>query len=189
MFHASHDDKNSDLFDYLSYGPFNSIDEYKLWMNTGSYTHPDTTIYVVRNRSSSSQLSHSDVEAWGDVVGVCGYLAHSPSHKHVELGHLWITPAWQRTHVNTEMCYLMLKYAFDVLGYVRVEWKTDIRNEKSQRAAKRLGFVQEGVFRKHRIGKSGVSDSVYFSMVDDEWPQRRNWLESKLESAAFAYTC
>src|SRR5271167_2068734 len=99
----------------------------------------------------------------------------------VESGSTWIAPAWQRTAVNTEAKYLMLRHAFEVWGCFRVELKTDALNEKSRSAILRLGAKEEGTLRRHVVTWTGrVRDSVYFGILDSEWPDVRNRLEAKL---------
>jgi RimJ/RimL family protein N-acetyltransferase len=93
-------------------------------------------------------------------------------NRHVEIGSTWIVPEWQRTAVNTEAKYLMLRHAFECWNCLRVELKTDALNQKSRDAILRLGAKEEGTFRKHMVTWTGrVRDSVYFSIVDTEWPE------------------
>ena len=124
-------------------------------------------------------------QASGTVVGSTRFGTISRKHKRVEIGWTWIAPAWQRTAINTEAKYLMLRYAFEQLGCLRVELKTDRRNTRSQAAIKRLGATQEGVFRKHMLLADGhVRDTVYFSIVDEEWPQVKAKLQAKMQRYA-----
>lgn len=105
----------------------------------------------------------------------------STQHKRVEIGWTWIAKDWQRTYVNTEAKYLMLAHAFETWKCNRVEFKTDVLNEKSRKAILRLGAIQEGIFRKHVVCQSGrVRDSIYFSIVDSEWGKVKKNLEIKL---------
>jgi RimJ/RimL family protein N-acetyltransferase len=119
--------------------------------------------------------------ATGRVAGATRYLEMRRSHRSLEIGGTWYAPEYQRTAVNTECKYLMLKYAFEVLNCIRVQFKADARNERSMRAIERLGAVQEGVFRNHLILLDGnIRDSVYFSIVDREWAAAKNRLEERL---------
>jgi RimJ/RimL family protein N-acetyltransferase len=102
------------------------------------------------------------------------------NHHRVEIGWTWIHPKWQRTYVNTEAKYLLLRHAFETLGCMRVELKTDMLNVRSQKAILRLGAKQEGVFRNHMIINGRVRDSVYFSIIDTEWPEVKAGLEVML---------
>jgi RimJ/RimL family protein N-acetyltransferase len=105
------------------------------------------------------------------VIGSTRYANIEPSDRRIEIGWTWLTLAHQRTGANTEAKFLLLTHAFEALGAIRVEFKTDALNEVSRRAILRLGAVEEGTFRKHRITASGrVRDTVYFSIVDTEWP-------------------
>jgi RimJ/RimL family protein N-acetyltransferase len=100
----------------------------------------------------------------------------------VEIGSTWIAPGWQRTAVNTEAKFLMLRQAFEDWGCMRVELKTDALNEKSRNAILRLGAKEEGTFRKHLITSTGrIRDTVYFSILDTEWPQVKVGLLAKLQ--------
>jgi RimJ/RimL family protein N-acetyltransferase len=93
------------------------------------------------------------------------------TNRRVEIGSTWIAPPWQRTAVNTEAKYLMLRHAFEVWGCIRVELKTDALNEKSRHAILRIGAKEEGTLRRHLITHTGrVRDTVYFSILDGEWP-------------------
>ena len=117
----------------------------------------------------------------GTVVGSTSYMDVQPQHRHAEIGCTWYTPAVRRTVVNPECKLLMLRHAFEVMGCVRVTLKCDGRNQVSQRAIAKLGAVREGVLRKHRVQPDGfVRDTVYFSIVEDEWPAVRERLEERL---------
>jgi RimJ/RimL family protein N-acetyltransferase len=105
------------------------------------------------------------------IIGTTRYANIEPSDRRLEIGWTWLTSAHQRTGANTEAKLLLLTHAFEVLGAIRVEFKTDALNEASRGAILRLGAVEEGTLRKHRITASGrVRDTVYFSVVDSEWP-------------------
>lgn len=107
----------------------------------------------------------------GKPVGSTGYFAADEAHKRVEIGGTWVTPAWQRSVVNTETKFLLLGHAFETLGCNRVEFKTDVRNEKSRNALVRIGAKEEGVFRNHMVMPDGrLRDSVYYSIIVAEWP-------------------
>jgi N-acetyltransferase len=117
----------------------------------------------------------------GRVVGSTRYGNIDKFNRHVEIGWTWIGRPWQRTAVNTEAKYLMLRHAFDTLGCLRVEFKTDFLNEASRNAILRIGAKQEGIFRNHMITGSGrIRDSVYFSIIDTEWSAVKANLEEKL---------
>ncbi|MFN8571975.1 MAG: GNAT family protein [Gemmatimonadaceae bacterium] len=117
----------------------------------------------------------------GAVVGSTRFMSIVRPHGRVEIGGTWIAPAYQRTRVNTEAKYLMLRHAFEAWQCQRVEFKTNSLNAPSRAALLRLGAVEEGTFRKHMWNQDGsVRHSVYFSIVDDEWPQVKSRLEAWL---------
>lgn len=112
------------------------------------------------------------------VVGSTRFCDIDRANRSLEIGWTWLDPAVWRTRINTECKYLLLVHAFESLGAIRVFFKTDARNVRSQNAIERLGAVREGVWRKHRILPDGyIRDSVYFSVVDDEWPAVKARLE------------
>jgi RimJ/RimL family protein N-acetyltransferase len=118
----------------------------------------------------------------GAIVGSTSMFVTDASHRRLEIGHTWLVPSAQRTFVNTEAKYLQLQHAFDVLGCVRVELKTDARNQKSRAAMARLGAIEEGTLRSHMLCWDGHRrDSVYFSIIDTEWPSVKARLEEKLK--------
>jgi RimJ/RimL family protein N-acetyltransferase len=115
------------------------------------------------------------------VIGGTRFMNIDRANRRVEIGSTWILPAWQRTSVNTEVKYLMLRQAFEVWKCIRVELKTDVLNQRSRNAILRLGAKEEGILRKHLITWTGrVRDTVYFSILDTEWPQVKAGLEAKL---------
>lgn len=116
-----------------------------------------------------------------EVIGCTRFWKIDRKNRKLEIGSTWIATRWQKTFVNTEAKYLMLRHAFEVLGCVRVQFTTDEINEKSRNAILRLGAKQEGIVRHERIMPDGRKrNSVRFSIIDDEWPQVRQQLESKL---------
>jgi RimJ/RimL family protein N-acetyltransferase len=117
----------------------------------------------------------------GRAIGSTRYGNVDRANRRVEIGWTWIGSRWQRSAVNTESKYLMLQHAFETLGCIRVELKTDALNERSRRAILRIGAKEEGTFRRHMITASGrVRDTVYFSIVDREWPEVKAGLEARL---------
>ena len=119
--------------------------------------------------------------ASGRVVGSTRYFDISAHDRHLEIGHTWLAAAVRRSRVNTECKYLLLRHAFETLGAIRVQLKTDRRNERSQQAIERLGAVREGILRKHMILENGyVRDTVMYSITDDEWPAVKATLEARL---------
>jgi RimJ/RimL family protein N-acetyltransferase len=115
------------------------------------------------------------------VIGSTRFANIDKEHRRLEIGWTWIAPAWQRTIINTEAKYLMLSHAFETLGCNRVEFKTNSLNEKSRNALRRIGAQEEGTFRNHMIGQGGqLRHTVYFSIINSEWPAVKLNLESKL---------
>ncbi len=119
------------------------------------------------------------------VVGSTRFGNVDRENRRVEIGWTWIGRRWQRTAVNTEIKYLMLRHAFETLGCVRVEFKTDALNQTSRRAILRLGAKEEGILRRHMITDSGrIRDTVYYSIIDGEWAEVKARLEAKLAAPA-----
>jgi RimJ/RimL family protein N-acetyltransferase len=119
--------------------------------------------------------------ASGRVAGATRYLNISPEHRGLEIGGTWYGTEFQRTAVNTECKYLLLKHAFETLGCIRVQLKTDLRNERSQKAIERIGAVKEGVLRNHMILPDGrIRHSVFYSILDSEWEGVKERLEKML---------
>ena len=117
-------------------------------------------------------------QASDQVIGSTRYGNINISHRRLEIGWTWLTPARQRTAANTEAKLLLLTHAFETLGAIRVELKTDALNQKSRKAIARIGATEEGTFRNHMITASGrVRDTVYFSIIDKEWPAIKASLE------------
>ena len=120
----------------------------------------------------------------GRAIGSTRFMNLDRINRRVEIGSTWIAPAWQRTAVNTEAKYLMLRHAFEVWKCIRVELKTDGLNQKSRNAILRIGAKEEGTLRRHLLTHTGrVRDTVYFSILDDEWPQVKAKLEARLAAS------
>ena len=117
----------------------------------------------------------------GEAIGSTRFGNVSPEHRRVEIGWTWLTPDQQRTRANTEAKYLMLGHAFETWGCQRVELKTDSRNGRSRAAIERIGATEEGTLRKHMQTHQGTRDTVYFSILDEEWPAVKERLEAELE--------
>jgi len=125
------------------------------------------------------------LRATGEIAGSTSYLAVEPAHLRLEIGATWLNPRHQRSGANTEAKLLLLRHAFEQLGCRRVEFKTDSQNLQSRAALARIGATEEGTFRSHMVRLDGSSrDSVYFSMIDTEWPRVRSHLERLLARGA-----
>ena len=119
--------------------------------------------------------------ASGRPIGSTSFLNIDPANRRLEIGGTWLTPAWQRSAANTEAKYLQLRHCFETLGCLRVEFKTDLRNIRSRAALARIGAVEEGTFRRHVVLPDGyLRDSVYFSILDREWPAVSDRLQALL---------
>ena len=117
----------------------------------------------------------------GRIVGSTRFGNYDPLNRRIEIGWTWLAPAWQRTAANTEAKYLMLTHAFERLGCVRVELKTDVLNVPSRKAMLRIGAKEEGILRKHTLMWTGrYRDTVFYSILDEEWAQVKAHLESLL---------
>jgi RimJ/RimL family protein N-acetyltransferase len=117
----------------------------------------------------------------GKPVGSTRYLSIVPQHRRLEIGWTWLAPGWQHSTINTEAKLLMLQHAFEKLGALRVEFKTDALNEKSRTALLKIGTVEEGIFRHHMVMPGGRRrDSAYYSIIEEEWPRVRQLLQSRL---------
>jgi RimJ/RimL family protein N-acetyltransferase len=153
------------VWTYMGYGPWPDVAAMRLW---------------VESTVPSIDPFWWTVEAEGAPVGMATVMNRDATHRRAEIGHIWYVPAAHRTLVNTEAAYLMIRECFDTLGCRRVEWKCDALNEPSRVAALRLGFVFEGVFRRHMIVKGRNRDTAWFAMTEEDWSQARPALESWL---------
>ena len=133
-------------------------------------------------RARGERFAYAQFEAGTDrFIGSTSLYEVNPAVRTLAIGHTWLGTPWWRTGHNTESKLLLLTYAFDGLGAVRVVWHTDIRNERSQAAIARLGATREGLLRKHRIRFDGSwRDTVQYSMTDDDWPAVRDRLTARL---------
>jgi len=137
---------------------------------------------AIEEQRQGRSLPFATVErASGLAVGSTRFGSVDLANRRVEIGWTWIARPWQRTAINTEAKYLMLRHAFETLGCIRVELKTDALNERSRAAILRLGAAEEGIQRQHMITASGrVRDTVYHSILDSEWPAVKQRLEERL---------
>lgn len=156
------------------------------WIPTQTRTADDMRTYIETaldelQRGLSVPFVIVDAST-NQVIGSTRYSNIQSFHRRLEIGWTWITPSHQRTAANTEAKFSLLAHAFEVLGAMRVEFKTDALNEKSRNALLRIGAVQEGIFRRHVLMDTGrVRDTVYFSIIDSEWPAVKENLKKRLE--------
>jgi RimJ/RimL family protein N-acetyltransferase len=171
LYAATHGPEKEDLWRYLSDGPL-----------------PDfPTFYsdALRKAASEDPLFFTILDQSNVPVGRAAYLRMDPPNRVLEVGSILYTPAFQRTRGATEAMYLMARHAFEDLGARRYEWKCNAEHTGSRRAALRLGFTFEGIFRQHMLVKGVNRDTAWFSMLDSEWPERRARLERWLDPANF----
>jgi RimJ/RimL family protein N-acetyltransferase len=161
----------------------------KLWVYLFEGPFPDRAAFdqhLRRIAASEDPLFFAIVDQTsGRAVGYASYMRIDPAHRVIEVGSILFTPLLQRTALATEAMYLMARYVFDVLGYRRYEWKCNALNAPSRKAALRLGFTFEGIFRQHMIVKGRNRDTAWFSMLDSEWPTRKANFEHWLDSSNF----
>lgn len=150
-------ERNAELWTYLPYGPFESQAAYQAWI-AQQLPQKDPQFYALCCPAS------------GQALGVAAYLRIEPKHGVIEIGHLYFSPALQRSRAATEALFQLINRAFE-LGYRRVEWKCNSLNWPSRRAAQRLGFSYEGLFRQAMVVKGHNRDSCWYSIIDSEWPR------------------
>ncbi len=155
------------------------------WIPTPVRTPEEMSAYVqtaLQEQAAGSAMPFALIEkSSGRTIGSTRYANIERAHRRLEIGWTWVARPWQRTAINTEAKYLLLRHAFETLECMRVELKTDSLNERSRAAILRIGARQEGIFRNHMITASGrVRHTVYFSIIDSEWPEVRARLEAML---------
>jgi RimJ/RimL family protein N-acetyltransferase len=146
-----------DLWTYSSQGPFSDVATFNVWLGQRA-TLEDPFYFTILDRQ-------------GRALGVATLMEIRPAMRVVEVGHVVYGPGLQRTALATDAQFLLARYVFETLGYRRYEWKCDALNTASRRAAERLGFTFEGIFRQHMIIKGRSRDTAWFSMLDGEWPR------------------
>jgi RimJ/RimL family protein N-acetyltransferase len=155
------------------------------WMPDGPFeTRAEFDAALAAKAASSDPLFHA-ICPRGEALGLASYMRIEPKHRVIEVGGIIMGPSLQRTRAATEAMYQMAKNAFEDLGNRRYEWKCNTLNTPSRRAALRLGFTFEGIFRQHMIVKGENRDTAWYSMLDSEWPARKAAFERWLLSANF----
>ncbi len=160
------------FWDYMLYGAMNTEEDIANMVRD-----------ILARAETGSDLPFTAIHlASGRVAGATRYLNIAPKDRGLEIGGTWYGPEFQRTAVNTECKYLLLKHAFETLGCIRVQLKTDLRNERSQKAIERIGAVREGALRNHMILPDGrYRHSVFYSILDTEWEGVKKRLEEMME--------
>jgi RimJ/RimL family protein N-acetyltransferase len=166
------DPRHYHLWDYLFDGPYQELAAFEAAL-AAKAASTDPLFFAILDRAT------------GRAAGYAAYLRIEPAHRVIEIGNILFTPVLQRTAGATEAMYLMARHVFEDLGYRRYEWKCDSRNEPSRRAALRLGFTFEGLFRQHMIVKGRNRDTAWFSMLDSEWPNGKARFERWLAASNF----
>ena len=162
----------SALWEYMPDGPFPTREALDTALQAKASTEDPLFFAIVDNATSLG-------------AGIASLMRHDPKNKVIEVGGIMFSPALQRTREATEAMYLMARHVFETMGYRRYEWKCNSLNEPSRSAALRLGFQFEGIFRQHMIIKGKNRDTAWFSMLDSEWPARRQAFERWLDPANF----
>ncbi|MEO8355906.1 MAG: GNAT family protein [Chloroflexota bacterium] len=157
---------------FMLYGDINSVDDMQNWVQD-----------ILARAETGTDLPFVAIHlASGRVAGATRYLNIMPKDRGLEIGGTWYGADFQRSAVNTECKYLLLQHAFETLGCIRVQLKTDLRNERSQKAIERVGAVREGVLRNHMILPDGqYRHSVFYSILDTEWPSVKTGLAGMME--------
>lgn len=160
-----------DFWNFMLYGDIQSEDDMRNWV-----------LDMMARGKKGTDLPFAVIHlASGRAAGATRYLNIVPEHRGLEIGGTWYGREFQRTAVNTECKYLLLKHAFETLGCIRVQLKTDLLNERSQKAIERIGAVKEGVLRNHMILPDGrIRHSVFYSIIDSEWEGVKRRLEGML---------
>jgi RimJ/RimL family protein N-acetyltransferase len=171
LFAANGQDRDHRMWTYLFSGPFATFDEYERWLG--------------ERVTSTDPLFRAFVDCVsGNAVGLGSFMRIDPPAGTIEVGHIAMSPVLQRSRAATEAMYLMMRHAFE-LGYRRYEWKCDALNVNSRRAAERLGFEFEGVFRQATVYKGRSRDTAWYSIIDSEWPLLREAFECWLDRGNF----
>ncbi|WP_271273646.1 GNAT family N-acetyltransferase [Aliamphritea hakodatensis] len=157
LFNAFAADPSGKGWTYLFSEPFTDRVTFNQWLET-TCTGQDPLFFTVIDESTNK------------AVGMASYLRITPEMGVIEVGHIHFSTLMQRTPVSTEAMFLMMQRVFDELGYRRYEWKCDSRNEPSKKAAARLGFTFEGIFRQAILYKGRNRDTAWLSVIDKEWP-------------------
>jgi RimJ/RimL family protein N-acetyltransferase len=174
LFAADRHDRRGESWTYLPYGPFADFASYRSWVARVA-AGVDPRFYAVVDTDSAAGTS-----GIGRAVGVLSLMRVDPEVGSAEVGHVHYSPLLQRRRAATEAHYLLMRHVFDDLGFRRYEWKCDALNAPSRVAAERLGFTYEGTFRQSSVVKGRNRDTAWYSLLDVEWPQLSDRLQSWL---------
>ena len=160
------------LWTYMGYGPWQTFEAFEEWLK-GREASRDPWFHAFIRRDT------------GKAVGMGSFMRCDAPNGVIEIGHIWMSPALQKTREATEAIYLMIRHCFDDLGVRRLEWKCDALNAASRRAGERFGFMFEGIFRQHMIVKGRNRDTAWFAMLDKDWHRVRDGFEAWLNPDNF----
>ena len=161
--------KDESIWDYMRYGVIDSPEKMRVMIES---------LLALQTQGTDLPFTVIHLES-GKAIGMTRYLNIETANRAVEIGGTWYSPEFQHTGVNTECKYLLLSHAFEDLSCIRVQFKTDLRNIRSQQAIERIGGVREGVLRNQVILPDGyIRSSVYYSILVEEWPQVKRHLET-----------
>ncbi|KAI1748767.1 acyl-CoA N-acyltransferase [Xylaria castorea] len=172
-------EENFYLWDYMLGGPFHELSEFRAAMKA-QIDSPDLALYAIIPTDQPTTPSNTD-----NVIGCASYMNINIKNCSVEVGSVMFSPKLQKTPAATEAMYLMAKHAFEDLGYRRYEWKCNALNSASQRAALRLGFTFEGIFRQHMIIKGRSRDTAWFAIINGDWPGIKDAFDQWLHPSNF----
>lgn len=168
LYEAFSDDRDGALWTYMPVGPFKSKNDFHTWLDS-THAMDDPQFHAIIDLTTSK------------AIGLAAYMRIKPNVGVIEVGSITYSPQLQRTRLATEVMFLLMRRAFDELGYRRYEWKCDSLNAASRKAAERLGFSFEGIFRQALVYKGRNRDTAWYSILDRDWPLLKNayldWLD------------
>ena len=172
LYEGTHGPDREKLWLYMGAGPFSDRASFRAYLDKLAVSDDPLSFTIIAN-------------ADGRAAGHASYMRMAPEHRVIEVGNIFYTASLARSAAATEAMYLMAKHIFEDLNYRRYEWKCNALNEPSRRAALRLGFSFEGIFRQHMIQKGRNRDTAWFAMLDHEWPARKTRFEAWLRPENF----
>lgn len=176
LWQACGEGRRDAMWTYMGIGPFPDRASFDAYLNKAAVSEDPLFFAIVPTGQDAGG---------GEAAGIITLLRITPEHRVIEVGSLWFGQSLQGSVATTEAQYLLARHVFDDLGYRRYEWKTNALNAASRKAADRLGFTFEGVFRNHMIMKGMSRDTAWFSITEEEWPKVRRGFERYLDPANF----
>jgi RimJ/RimL family protein N-acetyltransferase len=172
LYEGTHGPDRAKLWLYMAAGPFADRAAFRAYLDNLTASDDALSVVIIDNAS-------------GRAAGHASYMRMAPEHRVIEVGNIFYTTALARSAAATEAMYLMARHIFEDLNYRRYEWKCNALNAPSRRAALRLGFSFEGIFRQHMLQKGRNRDTAWFAMLDHEWPARKARFEAWLRPENF----